>query len=103
MRDRGVNVAGVVRPTFHEHASGRAGAPAAPAVAGVVRPTFHEHAEHSLLEAHLLDFDGDLYGREVRVEFVDFIRSERKFEGIDQLAEQLARDVAQARTHLGLA
>lgn len=67
------------------------------------RPTFHEHTEHSLLEAHLLDFDGDLYGREVRVEFVDFIRSERKFEGIDQLAEQLARDVTQARTHLGLA
>ena len=67
------------------------------------RPTFHEHAEQSLLEVHLLNFDGDLYGREVRVEMIGFIRSERKFEGIDQLAEQLALDVAQARRHLSLA
>ena len=37
------------------------------------------------------------------MELIDFIRSERKFEGIDQLAEQLARDVAQARRHLALA
>lgn len=64
------------------------------------RPTFYEHAQQSLLEAHLIDFDGDLYGCEMRVEFVDFLRSERKFEGIDQLSEQLAVDVADARTRL---
>ncbi len=66
------------------------------------RPTFYEHAQQSLLEAHILDFDGDLYGCEVRVEFVDFLRSERKFEGIQQLSTQLAVDVADARTRLGL-
>ena len=67
------------------------------------RPTFYEHAQHSLLEVHVIDFDGDLYGCEVRVEFVDFLRSERKFEGLQHLSEQLAIDVADARGRLGLA
>ena len=67
------------------------------------RPTFYEHAQQSLLEAHLIDFDGDLYGCEVWVEFVDFLRSERKFEGIEHLSAQLAIDVADARVRLGLA
>jgi len=61
------------------------------------RPTFYEHAEHSLLEAHLIDFDGDLYGERARVRFAHFLRSERKFDGIDALAEQLKRDVDNAR------
>ncbi len=61
------------------------------------RPTFYEHAEQSLLEAHLIDFDGDLYGVQVAVSFVAFLRSERKFEGIDQLAVQLKKDVDEAR------
>ncbi|MEZ5167140.1 MAG: riboflavin kinase [Acidimicrobiales bacterium] len=64
------------------------------------RPTFYEHAEQSLLEAHLIDFEGDLYGEEVQVAFVEFLRSERKFDGIDQLAEQLKRDIDDARTAL---
>ncbi len=67
------------------------------------RPTFYEHAQQSLLEVHVIDFDGDLYGCEVRVEFVDFLRSERKFEGLEQLSEQLAVDVSYARSRLGLA
>ena len=67
------------------------------------RPTFYEHAQHSLLEVHVIDFDGDMYGCEVRVEFVDFLRSERKFEGLQHLSEQLAIDVADARGRLGLA
>ena len=66
------------------------------------RPTFYEHAEQSLLEAHLLDFDDDLYGEEVRVEFESFVRSERKFAGIDELSAQLAVDVAHVRECLGL-
>ncbi len=61
------------------------------------RPTFYEHAEQSLLEAHLIDFDGDLYGEQVAVSFVGFLRSERKFNGIDQLIEQLKADVDDAR------
>ena len=65
------------------------------------RPTFYEHADHSLLEAHLLDFDGDLYGESAKVRFVDFLRSERKFDGIDALVEQLQLDIAHARRILG--
>ncbi len=61
------------------------------------RPTFFEHAEHSILEAHLLDFDGDLYSHEVQVEFLRFLRSERRFSGIDALAAQLKKDVENAR------
>ncbi|CAN5497516.1 bifunctional riboflavin kinase/FAD synthetase [soil metagenome] len=64
------------------------------------RPTFYEHADSSLLEAHLIDFDGDLYGEPARVSFVDFLRSERKFDGIDALIEQLKHDVDHARTIL---
>ncbi|MBT7429685.1 MAG: bifunctional riboflavin kinase/FAD synthetase [Ilumatobacter sp.] len=64
------------------------------------RPTFYEHAAQSLLEAHLIDFEGDLYGQEVSVEFVDFLRSERKFDGIDQLIAQLKGDVDDARAIL---
>lgn len=61
------------------------------------RPTFHERAEHSLLEAHLLDFSGDLYGQRVRVAFRAFLRGERKFSGIDELKSQLALDIEHAR------
>jgi riboflavin kinase/FMN adenylyltransferase len=64
------------------------------------RPTFYEHADHSLLEAHLLDFDGDLYGEVARVQFAHFLRSERKFEGIDSLVGQLKIDVDHARVLL---
>jgi riboflavin kinase / FMN adenylyltransferase len=61
------------------------------------RPTFYEHADHSLLEAHLLDFDGDLYGEQARVSFGHFLRSERKFDGIDAIKAQLVHDVEHAR------
>jgi len=64
------------------------------------RPTFYEHAQHSLLEAHLLDFSGDLYGQTLRVAFVEFLRGERKFAGIDELRTQLQTDIAQARAAL---
>lgn len=60
------------------------------------RPTFYEHADSSLLEAHLLDFDGDLYGEDARVRFTHFLRSERKFDGIEALKHQLDLDIAQA-------
>ena len=60
------------------------------------RPTFYEHADSSLLEAHLLDFEGDLYGEDARVRFTHFLRSERKFDGIEALKEQLDLDIAHA-------
>ena len=61
------------------------------------RPTFFEHADHSVLEAHLLDFDDDLYGEPARIQFQSFLRSERKFDGIDALISQLKNDVDHAR------
>jgi riboflavin kinase/FMN adenylyltransferase len=64
------------------------------------RPTFYEHADHSLLEAHLLDFAGDLYGEPARVRFTAFLRSERKFDGIDAIVAQLKLDVEHARAVL---
>jgi riboflavin kinase/FMN adenylyltransferase len=61
------------------------------------RPTFYEHADHSLLEAHLLDFTDDLYGEQPEVAFGHFLRSERKFEGLDALVAQLKLDIEAAR------
>ncbi|MGE0878504.1 MAG: bifunctional riboflavin kinase/FAD synthetase [Acidimicrobiia bacterium] len=60
------------------------------------RPTFYERADHSLLEAHLIGFDGNLYGEQARVRFVAFLRSERKFDGIDALKAQLGHDIESA-------
>lgn len=66
------------------------------------RPTFYEHADRSLLEAHLIDFADDLYGETAHVQFTHFLRSERKFDGIDALIAQLKQDVDHARTVLEL-
>jgi riboflavin kinase / FMN adenylyltransferase len=64
------------------------------------RPTFYEHADHSLLEAHLIDFEDDLYWERARIRFTNFLRSERKFSGIDALVAQLKLDVDHARALL---
>ena len=61
------------------------------------RPTFHLHAECSLLEAHLIGFDADLYGESCTVYFVDFLRSERRFDGVESLVAQLKDDIAETR------
>jgi riboflavin kinase/FMN adenylyltransferase len=53
-----------------------------------------------LLEAHLFDFDGDLYGRRIEVEFVARLRDEEKFDGLPALVAQMQRDAAQARRML---
>lgn len=67
------------------------------------RPTFYQDAEHSLLEAHLLDFDGDLYDEPAEVRFVRLLRSEQRFDGIDALKAQLAVDIATTRDILAQA
>ena len=64
-----------------------------------VKPTVGGATE-PLLEAHLFDFDGDLYGRRIEVEFVRFLRPEQKFENFDALKAQIATDAAQARALL---
>ncbi len=53
-----------------------------------------------LLEAHLFDFDGDLYGRHLRVEFVARLRDEEKFDSLDALTAQMRQDADNARTLL---
>jgi riboflavin kinase / FMN adenylyltransferase len=58
-------------------------------------PTF-ERGE-SRVEAYLIDFEGDLYGRVVDVSFVRRIRPEKRFSGVEELKEQIARDVEAAR------
>lgn len=64
-----------------------------------VRPTFA--GEGTTLEAHLLDFEGDLYGAALRVRFVERLRDERRFPGIEALRAQIGADVAEARRLLG--
>lgn len=72
-----------------------------PAVASYgTRPTVDDGPP--LLEVHLLEFDGDLYGQEMEVEFIDRIRDERKFDSIDALAAEMARDKERARAILAL-
>jgi len=63
-----------------------------------VRPTFDAGRS---VEVHLFDWDGDLYGRELPVAFVDRIRGEKKFDGVDALVAQIGRDAADARGRLG--
>ena len=60
-----------------------------------VRPTFGEHVV--AVEAYVLDFSGDLYGRRLALHFLRRVRGEMKFPSVDALREQIARDVASAR------
>jgi riboflavin kinase/FMN adenylyltransferase len=50
------------------------------------------------VEAHLLDYDGDLYDQTIRVEFLDRVRDQRKFESADALREQLVNDIDTVRS-----
>ncbi len=65
------------------------------------RPTFYEDAEHSLLEAYLLDFDGDLYGQPAAVRFVERLRGEQRFDSVEALVEQMGKDVEATRRLVG--
>jgi riboflavin kinase/FMN adenylyltransferase len=68
----------------------------AAAVSIGVRPTF-QTGRAELIEAHLLDFAGDLYGRPLRLEFLERLRGERRFQTPESLIEQMHRDVERAR------
>ena len=65
-----------------------------------VRPTFVT-GRGVLVEAYLLDFDGDLYDRELRIAFLARLRGERRFDTVDGLVEQMHRDVLDARAVAG--
>ena len=59
------------------------------------RPTFQ--GSPSTVELHLIDFDGDLYGEEIRVEFITHLREVRPFSSVEALVAQLRQDVEAAR------
>jgi riboflavin kinase/FMN adenylyltransferase len=63
-----------------------------------VRPTF-DNGERSV-ETYILDYTADLYDKIIRVEFIQKLRDERKFSGIEEIRAQLGRDVEQARAIL---
>jgi riboflavin kinase/FMN adenylyltransferase len=61
------------------------------------RPTVSSGKSERILEIHLLDFEGDIYGKDIEVRFVRHLRPEKKFESIDALVRQIEFDVHQAR------
>ena len=75
---------------------------AQPAVVNIgVRPTLGRGADAGpRIEAHLYDFEGDLYGQTLELEFVRGLRAEQRFQGLDELCAQIERDIAAARAIL---
>ena len=65
-----------------------------------VKPTFTDGHIKPTFETHLFDFDRSIYGEEVWIDLVRFIRSERKFAGIEELVAQIAKDADEARNIL---
>jgi riboflavin kinase/FMN adenylyltransferase len=92
---------GVYACRAHHLKAGRPG-DSFPGVANIgFRPTVApEPSKRPQVEVHLLDFEGDLYGARIELEFVAHLRGEQRFKGIDELAAQIARDVAEARQRL---
>jgi riboflavin kinase/FMN adenylyltransferase len=66
------------------------------------RPTFYDDGAMVLLEVHVLDFDGDLYGETVRVSFEHMLRGDRRFDTVEELTAQLSRDCEAVRGLLRL-
>ncbi len=87
----GIYAGWYVRPTGTVH-------PAAVALGR--RPTFSPASDRLLLEAYLLDFDGDLYGETGAVRFVERLRAEERFDSVEDLVAQMARDVEATRAVL---
>jgi riboflavin kinase/FMN adenylyltransferase len=79
---------------WYEHPSGQVHAAA---INLGTRPTFYDDRGMRLLEAYLLDFDGDLYGEPAKVRFHTRLRSELKFASVQELVEAMGRDVGNTR------
>ena len=67
-----------------------------------VRPTFDETKSLPILEVHLFNFSDNLYGKEIVISFVDFIRKEKKFNDLESLKSQIQLDINVAKDLLGL-
>jgi riboflavin kinase/FMN adenylyltransferase len=75
-----------------------------PAVTNVgLRPTFEQATGRPTIEAHLLEYSGDLYGDRIVLRFVERLRDERKFDGAQALLDQIERDIERARRTLAAA
>ncbi len=61
------------------------------------RPTFEDKPEGPIIEAHILDFERELYGQEIKVEFIDRLRDEMRFSGPEELLKQIELDISYAR------
>lgn len=66
-----------------------------------IRPTFDD-GEHVNCETFILNFDGDLYGKDIRVSFLRFLREERRFASAEELRRQIDRDVSLAMEYIGI-
>jgi riboflavin kinase / FMN adenylyltransferase len=99
-RELGVPTANVVpgdayvAPGHGVYAAAAEGYPTAVNVG--VRPTF-ESGRGLLVEAHLIGFEGDLYGTQLRIAFLERMRGEKRFESVEALVEQMQQDLVQAR------
>ena len=72
-----------------------------PGVANVgMNPTFGNNKR--TIEAHLFNFSADLYGKRLQVEFVDYLRGERKFPSVQELVRQIQEDAQRARMLLNV-
>lgn len=64
-----------------------------------VKPTFHDHLPKPSPEVYILDFEEDIYGERIAVEWITFVREERKFNGIDEIVAQLTKDEKNIRKY----
>ena len=64
-----------------------------------VRPTVSDNDGRVTVEGFILDFSGDLYGKELRMEFYRYLRGERKFPSLQALAEEIGRNAQQTRDY----
>ena len=67
-----------------------------------VRPTFYGNPPAPTIEAHLLDFNQNLYGQTVKLEFIEYLRPEEKYASVEALLEQIQKDILQTRILLGV-
>ncbi|MBI5775369.1 MAG: bifunctional riboflavin kinase/FAD synthetase [Verrucomicrobia bacterium] len=99
-----VDVAGLVVPprgVYAIHAGVRGGRRHRAVLNIGVRPTLANPAPRLQVEAHLLDFDGELYGEELEITFVEKLREEQKFPSVEALTAQIRADIAAARLVFG--
>src|SRR5699024_2623963 len=64
-----------------------------------VKPTFHDDLAKSSPEVYILDFEADIYGESIEVEWITFVREERKFNGIDENVAQITKDEKNIRKY----